>query len=86
MSESNCVAGKNTVDDYGIKSPFKFSYVKGYCLESVPPYTTKTHHVWAISKKSSYFYKEVVVYPYVQVDTRKDKYLLSNKEYVLYHC
>ena len=23
------------------------------------------------------------MYPYVQVDTRKEKYLLSNKEYVL---
>ena len=80
---SNSVAGKNTVDDHGIKIPFKFSYVKGYCLESVSPYTTKNHHVFAISKKSTYFYKEAVVYPYVQDDTGKDKYLLSNEEYVL---
>ena len=83
MSESDCIAGKNTIDDNGIKIPFKYSFIKGYCLESTPLYTTKTHHVYTLSKKSTFFYKEAVVYPFVQIDTHKNKYLLSNEEFVL---
>jgi hypothetical protein len=83
VSESNYVADKNTVDDHGIKIPFRYSYIKGYCLESAPPYTTKTHHTYTLSKKSTFFYKEAVVYPYVQVEIRKNKFRLSNEEYVV---
>ena len=51
--------------------------------ESSPPYTTKTHHIYSLLKKSTYFYKESVMYPYVQVDIRKNKFMLSNEEYMI---
>ena len=83
VTETDCTAGENTVDDNRIKIPFKDTFNKGYSLEKAPPYTTKTHRVYQKSKKSTYFYSETVVYPFVQVETHKNKYLLSNEEYVL---
>ena len=46
-------------------------------------YTTKTHHVFKLSKKPTFFYKEAVVYPFVQIETRKNSYLLSNEEHIV---
>ena len=76
------MAGEDTVDDHGIRIPLNNKYIKGYSLESYPPYTTKTHYVFVLSKKSTFFYKEAVVYPYVQVEVTKNRYIISNDEYI----
>ena len=82
VAETDCVADENTVDDHGVRIPCGQPYIKGYSLESTPPYTNKSHHFFKLSKKSTFFYKESVVYPFVQVEPHKNVILLSNEEYV----
>ena len=82
VTESNCVAADDIVDDNGIRIPINAEFLKGFPLENVPPYTNKTHYIYEQSKKSTYFYKESVLYPYMQMEFRKIKILLSKEEFV----
>ena len=41
---------------------------------------TKSDVMYEVSKKTTYFYKESVVYPFVQARTHKNGFIITNEE------
>ena len=58
-----------STDDYGHKIPTGMKFLKGHFLELVS--TTKDSTIFCLSKKVTYFDKETVVYPYVEIEAGK---------------
>ena len=83
VNETNCVSLKVNIDDYGNKIPpgitFKGSFYERSC-------STKEGTVFKLSKKNTFFYKESVVFPYVELQPSKKGYVLSNGVYADIIC
>ncbi len=68
-----CWVGK---DDYGIVIPHGALFLKGRFLEMVVE--KGSHRVYKLSKKITYFYKENVIYPFVNMAETEKGYILEN--------
>ena len=77
--ETDCTADTDkTEDSYGNKIPRGFSFLKGQFLEHT--FTTKTATIYKLSEELTYFYKETVLYPYVDIKCEKKGLTLTNTE------
>ena len=56
------------------------NYIEGHYLEEI--YSNKRGIIFKMSKKTVYFYKESVVYPFVQVKEEKKGHFLTIDDYV----
>lgn len=73
-------AQKQMTDDYNNSIAPGMDYIEGKFMEKfhiVPKGT-----LYTLSKKKTYFFKESVVYPFVQFTAAKKGFLLSNEEFV----
>ena len=84
VNETNCVSTIECVDDYGNKIPAGINFLKGNFLER--DNTTKTSTIFRLSKKSTFFYKETVVFPYVEIEEHKRGLVLQNKVFMDIIC
>ena len=71
-------------DDYGHKIPARMKFLIGHFLEQVS--TTKGSNIFCLLKKVTYFYKETVVYPYVEIKAGKKGLLLKSTDYMNIIC
>ena len=55
-------------------------YLKGHFMEKTA-HSTKTHQTYSLSKKTTYFYKESVVYAFVQFEESKKGFKLDGNHY-----
>ena len=69
-------------DAWGHKSPVGTSYIKGYYLEK--QYAVRNGTKYTLNKKKVvHFYKEMVVYPFVNVQKGQGHdFVISNNDYV----
>ena len=78
--ENGCIGKDNDCDDYGNSIPFGTSFIKGNFLELSDE---KTHHrLYTVSKKITYFYKECVLYPFVNMSDTKKGFILKTTDYM----
>ena len=68
-------------DDYGHTVPVNQAYFQGQFLER--DYTTKTGTHYSVSKKKTFFYFESIVYPFVNLNSTKKGFELTNSENLL---
>ena len=75
--------GTNRVDGYNHLIGPGVPYLKGYLLEKISKLQRKDgEHYKVIRNKETFFYKEAVVYPFVQLEERKGGLFLPNTELV----
>ena len=84
VNETNCVSLEVNIDDYGNKIPPGITFSKGSFYEC--SCSTKEGTVFKLSKKNTFFYKESVVFPYVELQPSKKGYVLSNGVYADIIC
>ena len=77
---TSCIGNGNDSDDYGHTIPIGTHYLKGHFMEKTA-HSTKTHQTYSLSKKTTYFYKESVVYPFVQFEESKKGFKLDGNHY-----
>ena len=84
VKEINCLSLEECEDDYGHRIPPGINFIKGHFYEWLN--TAKDGTLYNLSSKST-FYKETVVFPYVELTPRKKGFLLTNGDYfdMLYH-
>ena len=66
------------IDDYGNTIPARIDFLKGHFLER--EHTNKTSQLFKISKKTNFFYRESVFYPFVPFHETKKGLRLDNKD------
>ena len=67
-------------DDYGhIVTPGQ-KYMQGHFLEQVSDQITSK--AYKLTDKETIFYRESVVYPFVNVTEEKVKYIISSRDYI----
>lgn len=76
IDESKNVCNNEVVDGYGNKIPPRQHYLSGRFLERSS--ISETLHI--ASKKTTFFYKETIVYPCVQVTCTKKGYEITKEE------
>ena len=76
VSGNECIGCDNEKDDYGNVVPYGESFFKGHFLELVVE--KSSHRVYKQSKKITFFYKESVIYPYVNMAETEKGYILKN--------
>ena len=74
-------ANTRVVDDYEHIVPEGVDYLKGHYLEKVDE-TIKVYKYQLMHKKSVFFYKESVVYPFVNFQATQKHLLLLKRDYV----
>jgi len=71
----------DVVDDYGVKIAGGQSYIEGHFLERLSSF--KNGHIYKLQQnKKTFFYRESVVYPFVQIIPSKKGLYLPINEYV----
>ena len=78
--ENECVASANEKDDCGNVIPHGAFFLKGRFLEIVVE--KSSHRVYKLSKKLTYFYKESVIYPFVNMVETEKGYILKNVDFM----
>ena len=73
-------ASVQMTDDYNNIIAAGMDYVEGKFLEKL--HVVQKGTLYKLSKKKTYFFKDSVVYPFVQFTTAKKGLLLSNEEFV----
>lgn len=76
-----------SVDSFGFKIAPSIMHLSGYFLEKDEKKTTRKENVYKLSKKETYFFKESIVYPYVNILEEKKGLTLNIEDYtdILYH-
>ena len=69
--DNACIANECAIDDYQNKIIPGGRYLKGHFLERL--HTDKDGIVYKVSKLLTFFYKESIVYPFVEVISTKKK-------------
>ena len=59
-------------------------YMKGHFLERL--YPTKSSTVFQLSKKVTYFYKEAVIFPFININESRKGLEIDNKEWLDIIC
>ena len=75
IEEEESVATDTLKDDYGNIIKAGQSYLKGKFLERI-----SAGNKYRVAKKLTYFYRETIVYPFVQAVALKAGYLIRNEE------
>ena len=78
--KDSCETNVEVVDDYGNIVAPGLSYIEGRFMEKVD--ILSKGYLYKLSKKRTFFFKESVVYPFVQFAGHKKGFLLSAEEYV----
>ena len=73
VTKIDCVGNGKDVDDYGHIIPAGVGYMMGNFLEKSSHYT--------LSKNLTFFYKESVVYPYINFQPCKNGFKLEISDY-----
>lgn len=74
-------ADVDVTDDYGVQIAAGQSYIEGHFLEKVS--SSNKGHIYKLQeKKKTFFFRESVVYPFVQILPSKRGHFLSINEYV----
>lgn len=76
--EADCESATDEEDDYGNIIPKGATYFKGNFLERVNE--TIKLEVYKLSKKTTYFYKENILYPYVNFNETKKGLTLNKRD------
>ena len=85
VTETNCISDKNEKDSYDHIIPPGSNFMKGHFLERL--YETKSSTIYKLkAKKVTYFYKETVIFPYVNVKESKKGLEVDNKEFTDIIC
>lgn len=83
--DDTCVDHKNTIDDYGNKVADGVYYI----AENFFEYLSDAHNkkTYKLSKKVPLFYKECIVYPFVNITEGKKGYEIANNDFtdILYY-
>ena len=58
---------KESVDRFGLKIPAKMMHLAGYFLEKNARHTTGKKMAFDLSSKVTYFHKDVILNPYVNI-------------------
>ena len=77
--KSKCEMDVYLIDDYGHTAKAGMKFVVRHFLEL--QYTTKKYHVYNVSKKNTFMYKESVLYPFVNVSVTKIGIVIANEEF-----
>ena len=77
-----CLTESNTiVDDYGHQIAIGQSYLIGNYFEKEARSSSKHGQMYKCMKKKVFFYKESVVYPFVNLESRKNNYFITNIDF-----
>ena len=68
--------------EYGIAIPAGHPYLEGRFLERNGSH--RKGHKFKLSNKKTFFYKEIVVYPFANFTIVEDMYLLTNRDYMAF--
>ena len=80
--EVNRVRETMEVDSYGHQIPAGMVHLSGHFLERDDRYSSKKATVFSISRETTYFYKESILYPFVNIQEDNNKRLsLSARDY-----
>ena len=71
-----CLSQEDKKDDYGHPIRAGHEHIHGYLLEKI---STSTGH---LSKKVTFFYKESIVYPFVQLTETKNGFQISDIDFI----
>ena len=74
-----CLSQKDEKDDYGNTIRVGHKHIHGHFLEKI---STSTGHHFKLSKKVTFFYKESVVYPFVQLTETKKIFQMSDIDFI----
>ena len=77
--DNNCIANGNEVDDYGNIIADGSKYIKGQFLEFL--HENKNKKNYKLSNKVTYFYKESILYPFVNMNENKNSFELSYSDF-----
>ena len=83
VTKTKCV-GDGVKDGYENIIPLGLEYMKGHFLNR--NYTTKSSTVFSLSNKVTRFYKETVIFPFVNVKESKKGIEIENKEWTDIIC
>ena len=72
---------EESVDSFGSKIPPKMMHLAGYFLEKKTRYTTGKKMAFDLSSKVTYFHKDVILYPYVNIKEGKRCLELNMTDY-----
>ena len=79
VTETKCV-GDGSADDYKINIPMGQEHMKGHFLEQ--KHITKTSTIFSLSTKVTHFYKETVVFTFVNVKESKKGFEIDNQDWL----
>ena len=81
----DCVELEDVFDTYKNKIPAGLTFLKGQFLEKDNIH--KHHTTYKLSQGLTYFYKESVLFPYVQMVVKNNKFVLHNQDWldIQYH-
>ena len=77
--EGESVTKEEICDDYGVKVGLGQKYLYGKFLEKEG--TCRGGQKFKLMRKTTFFYKESVAYPFVNFDYRKHLYVISNNDF-----
>lgn len=77
--EEEAIAANDLIDDYGVTVPEGNRYLRGSYLEKESD--NKRELKFKKMKKTTFFYPESVVYPYVNVTKKKELYIISREDF-----
>ena len=83
VQEVNLCSSLEEVDDYGNTIPKGTIYQSGNFLKS-NTFARKSTIYRLVRSKKTYFYKESVIFSYVNFKEEKKSYVLDNEDFVLY--
>ena len=72
---------ENVIDDYGHTASAGQKYMLGYLLEQEHDQITKTKYKLMYKKKTN-FYRESIVYPFVNISEINGHYIISSRDFV----
>ena len=78
--ESNCVEDSMLCDDYGHKIAAGVNFLKDHFLEKEKE--ESTIQVFRCSSKTTFFYSESILYPYVNLLESKIDFFLKNTDFI----
>ena len=78
--EVECCGNGKYGDDYGNIIPVGVDFIKGHFMEK-SVFSNSKYQTYKLSRKVTLFYKESVVYPYVNSEQNKKGFILKMDEY-----
>ena len=75
-----CCGNGKYGDDYGNIIPVGVNFIKGHFMEK-SVFSNSKYQTYKLSRKVTLFYKESVVYPYVNSEQNKKGFILKMDEY-----